>query len=60
MLLTLGVAQLLPATMPFELSLPLVSGIIAIFVVVALLGSLLSLYRVFKVDPIEAIGGAGE
>lgn len=59
-LLTLGVAQLLPATMPFELSLPLVSAIIAIFVVVALLGSLLSLYRVFKVDPIEAIGGAGE
>lgn len=59
-LLTLGVAQLLPASMPFELSIAMISGVSAIFVVVALLGSLLSLYRVFKVDPIEAIGGTSE
>ena len=57
-LLTLGVASILPAGMPFAMTPMMITGISAIFIVVSVLGSLLSLYRVFKVDPIEAIGGS--
>ncbi|WP_195574163.1 ABC transporter permease [Paenibacillus sp. 1001270B_150601_E10] len=56
--LTYGVAYMLPASMPFDLSPMLTLGCSALFLVVALLGSLLSLYRVAKIDAIEAIGRA--
>lgn len=56
--LTYGMAFLLPATMPFSLSLPLVLGCSILFIVVSIVGSLLSLYRVAKIDAIEAIGRA--
>lgn len=55
--LTYGVAFILPSSMPFDLSPMLVLGSSGLFLLVAVLGSLLSLYRVAKVDAIEAIGG---
>lgn len=56
--LTYGVALILPSSMPFVLSPQLVAGCSGLFLVVAVLGSLLSLYRVIKIDAIEAIGRA--
>jgi putative ABC transport system permease protein len=56
--LTYGVASILPSSMPFELSIELVLGSSLLFIVVSLVGSLLSLYRVAKIDAIEAIGRA--
>ncbi|WP_315906508.1 ABC transporter permease [Priestia koreensis] len=53
-----GLAAILPSTMPFELSPFLVGGCSALFIVVSIIGSLLSLYRVTKVDAIDAIGRA--
>ncbi|MCM3042354.1 ABC transporter permease [Paenibacillus motobuensis] len=57
-LLTYGVAMVLPDSMPFQLNTSVVAGCAVLFIVVSLLGSLLSLYRVVKVDAIEAIGRA--
>ncbi|WP_059105028.1 ABC transporter permease [Shouchella shacheensis] len=54
---TFLVAALLPADMPFMLPFHLVASLAAMFIVVAILGSLLSLYKVKKVDALEAIGG---
>ncbi|WP_211747761.1 ABC transporter permease [Paenibacillus sp. Marseille-Q4541] len=56
--LTYGVAAILPASMPFDLSPSLVALCSVLFIVVSILGSLLSLYRVAKIDAIEAIGRA--
>lgn len=56
--LTYGVSAVLPDSMPFELNFSLVGGSALLFLVVAVAGSLLSLYRVAKVDAIEAIGRA--
>lgn len=56
--LTYGVAFMLPDSMPFELNFKLVGGSSLLFLAVAVAGSLLSLYRVAKVDAIEAIGRA--
>ncbi|AHI55316.1 ABC transporter permease [Listeria ivanovii] len=56
--LTFGLAAILPASMPFTLSPLLAIGCSVLFLVVAVAGSLLSLYRVAKVDPLEAIGRA--
>lgn len=56
--LTYGVASILPSSMPFELSIELVLGSSLLFIVVSLVGSLLSLYRVVKIDAVEAIGRA--
>lgn len=55
--LTYGTAAILPASMPFKLTgtTALLSSIL--FLAVALIGALLSLYKVAKVDAIEAIGG---
>ncbi|SDJ05959.1 ABC transporter permease [Natribacillus halophilus] len=50
-------AALLPPDMPFMLPLNLVATLTGLFIVVAILGSLLSLYKVKKVDALEAIGG---
>lgn len=56
-LLTYGVAALLPESMPFNLTPITALASSLLFLAVALIGSLLSLYRVAKVDAIEAIGG---
>ncbi|MBM7646295.1 putative ABC transport system permease protein [Scopulibacillus daqui] len=56
--LTYGVAFVLPNSMPFDLTPPLVLGCSGMFLVVSVIGSLLSLYRVAKIDAIEAIGRA--
>lgn len=57
---TLLVGNLLPEGMPFHLDLELIGLLAALFFAVAVLGSLLSLVKVMKVDPLEAIGGGAE
>ncbi|HEX2910016.1 MAG TPA: FtsX-like permease family protein [Chloroflexia bacterium] len=54
--LTYGVAAIIPANVPFALdsSLVLIYGVILL--VVALLGTLLSLRKIAKIDPLIAIG----
>ncbi|MES1041327.1 ABC transporter permease [Peribacillus simplex] len=54
--LTYVVTLIMPEGMPFELSADLVIKYSVLLLVVAILGSLLSLYRVAKIDAIEAIG----
>ncbi|AQY50412.1 ABC transporter, permease protein [Listeria weihenstephanensis FSL R9-0317] len=56
--LTFGLAAILPASMPFALSPLLAIGCSVLFLIVTVLGSLLSLYRVAKIDALEAIGRA--
>jgi putative ABC transport system permease protein len=56
--LTYGVAAILPDSMPFHLDLSLIAGCSALFVAISVLSSLLSLYRVAKIDAVEAIGRA--
>lgn len=56
-LLSFGVARILPETMPFELSGMLIARCSLIFLIVDILGSLISLRRVAKADAIKAIGG---
>ncbi|MBM7839699.1 putative ABC transport system permease protein [Alkalihalobacillus xiaoxiensis] len=57
---TLVVGNLLPNGMPFHLDFELIGLLAALFFAVAVLGSLLSLVKVIKVDPLEAIGGGAE
>ncbi|SDM51085.1 putative ABC transport system permease protein [Fictibacillus solisalsi] len=57
-LLTFTVSQLLPASMPFLLNVPLVAGCSVLFLTVSVIGSLISLYQVIKIDATEAIGRA--
>lgn len=54
--LTYGVTFIMPEGMPFELSTSLVIQYSILLLIVSVLGSLLSLYRVSKIDAIEAIG----
>ncbi|WP_430534517.1 ABC transporter permease [Listeria rocourtiae] len=56
--LTFGLAAILPASMPFTLDPALAIGCSVLFLIVAVAGSMLSLYRVAKVDALEAIGRA--
>ncbi|WP_020062066.1 ABC transporter permease [Bacillus sp. 123MFChir2] len=49
--------RMLPKTMPFLLTTPMISQYAGIFIVISILGSLISLYQVLKVDALEAIGG---
>ena len=55
-LVTLGLVELLPAGIPFSLTLPTLLSASALLIVVAALSSLLSLRTVAKVDPLIAIG----
>lgn len=57
-LLTYGVAAILPSSMPFDLSPSLVVLCSVLFIIVSIVGSLLSLYRIAKIDAVEAIGRA--
>ncbi|MED3063773.1 ABC transporter permease, partial [Bacillus thuringiensis] len=43
--------------MPFLLTTPMIAQYAAIFIVISILGTLISLYQVLKVDALEAIGG---
>lgn len=58
MALTYGISAVLPNSMPFDLSPLLAFGCSGLFLAVSVAGSLLSLYRVVKIDAIEAIGRA--
>ncbi|MGG4093319.1 ABC transporter permease [Paenibacillus lautus] len=56
--LTYGVSLLLSGIVPFSLPPSVVLLCSLLFLAVSLMGSLLSLYRVIKIDAIEAIGRA--
>jgi len=54
--LTFGVSAILPASMPFELGVNVLSQYSGLLILVSIIGALLSLNRIAKVDAIEAIG----
>ncbi|MCG3400697.1 ABC transporter permease [Staphylococcus massiliensis] len=58
LLIILGLSAIMPITMPFHITPLIMGGVFLIFIVVAIIGALLSIIRVFKIDAIEAIGGA--
>ncbi|SDJ85592.1 ABC transporter permease [Sediminibacillus albus] len=51
-----GMTKVIPAEMPFEISISLIAFTGALFLALNLTGSLLSVYRAAKVDALEAIG----
>jgi putative ABC transport system permease protein len=55
--LTLAVQTVFPESMPFLLTTTMIAQYSIIFIVISVLGTLVSLYQVLKVDPLEAIGG---
>ncbi|NLZ33777.1 MAG: ABC transporter permease, partial [Clostridiales bacterium] len=55
--LAIGMASMLPSSMPFNLEISSVIIISIVFMVICLLTSLVSIKRVAKVDPIVIIGG---
>lgn len=55
--LILAVQTVLPASMPFLLTTTMIAQYAGIFIVISVLGTLISLYQVLKVDALEAIGG---
>jgi putative ABC transport system permease protein len=59
LLLTFGMNMGLPDAMPFKLEQSTIILTCVLFIVVSLLGSLISVARVAKVDALEAIGRAG-
>ncbi|NIK76475.1 putative ABC transport system permease protein [Paenibacillus castaneae] len=54
--LTFGVSAILPESMPFELGTDILSQYSGLLILVSIIGALLSLNRIAKVDAIEAIG----
>jgi len=54
--LTFGVSAILPESMPFELGVNILSQYSGLLILVSIIGALLSLNRIAKVDAIEAIG----
>lgn len=58
--LTIGTAALLPEDMPFMLTTGDMLQTSILILVVSIVGSLVSLFQIVKVDPIEAIEGAGK
>lgn len=59
LLLTFGMNKVLPETMPFQLEPSTMLLTSCLFVGMSLLGSLISVAKVAKVDALEAIGRAG-
>lgn len=57
LLLITGLKATLPVTMPFFINSGMMLLVVVVFIIVAIVGALLSLVRVFKIDPIEAIEG---
>ncbi|MEY8349584.1 ABC transporter permease [Bacillus cereus] len=55
--LILAVQTVLPASMPFLLTATMITQYAGIFIVISVLGTLISLYQVLKVDALEAIRG---
>ncbi|WIY62117.1 ABC transporter permease [Bacillus arachidis] len=55
--LVLGLQTILPASMPFLLTTPMIAQYAGIFIVISILGTLISLYQVLKIDALEAIRG---
>lgn len=56
-LLAIGMASVLPSSMPFALNIPSVIIISIVFIIISLVTSLVSIKKVAKVDPIVIIGG---
>lgn len=60
-LLAIGVIYLIdmfmPVTMPFYLNNQLVLLLLGLFIIVSLIGALMSVIKVMKIDPLSAIGG---
>ncbi|GGE81094.1 ABC transporter permease [Priestia taiwanensis] len=54
--LTFGISALFPESMPFELGIDVIIKYALLLIGVAVLGALLSLRRIAKIDAIEAIG----
>ncbi|PFE06054.1 ABC transporter permease [Bacillus cereus] len=55
--LIFAVEAILPASMPFLLTTTTILQYIGVFILISILGTLISLYQVLKVDALEAIGG---
>ncbi|WP_323703127.1 ABC transporter permease [Mammaliicoccus sp. Dog046] len=47
----------MPVTMPFYINVNLMMLMVVVFIIVSLLGAVLSLIKVMKIEPLEAIGG---
>ncbi|MBE5107581.1 ABC transporter permease [Bacillus thuringiensis] len=48
---------ILPENMPFFLTTTMIAQYACIFIVISILGTLISLYQILKIDALEAIGG---
>ena len=57
-LLAYGLSLVLPASMPFYFNILDAAIIAVVFIIISILGSLLSVIKVNKVDPLITIGGA--
>ena len=52
-----GLSTVMPVAMPFYMTISMMLFVVAVFLVVALIGAVLSFIKIAKVDPLAAIGG---